>query len=90
MQNIDKEPLFCTRFAKQKVCPILYFRDVKPFLKQILVFACLHYKSFENTVGRGDIARLVTGNSPFPTVFCNHLENFMPFLSNLKSSFRRV
>ena len=24
MQNIDWEPSFCTQFAKQKVCPILY------------------------------------------------------------------
>ena len=28
MQNIDREPLFCSQFTKQKVCPILYFRDV--------------------------------------------------------------
>ena len=25
MQNIGREPLFCTQFAKQKVYPILYF-----------------------------------------------------------------
>ena len=25
--------------------------------KQALVFTCLHYKSFENTVGKGEIAR---------------------------------
>ena len=25
--------------------------------KQALVFTCLHYKSFENTVGKGGIAR---------------------------------
>ena len=25
MQNIDREPLFRTQFAKQKVCPTLYF-----------------------------------------------------------------
>ena len=24
MQNIDREPLFCTQFAKQKVCLIVY------------------------------------------------------------------
>ena len=28
-----------------------------PFPKQALVFACLQYKSFENTVGKGEIAR---------------------------------
>ena len=25
MQNMDREPLRCTQFAKQKVCPILFF-----------------------------------------------------------------
>ena len=30
---------------------------VKPFPKQALVFTCLQYKSFENTVGKGIIAR---------------------------------
>ena len=29
----------------------------KPFPKQALVFTCLQYKSFENTVGKGEIAR---------------------------------
>ena len=28
-----------------------------PFSKQALVFTCLQYKSFENTVGKGEIAR---------------------------------
>ena len=44
---------------------------------------CLQNKSFENTVGKGEIAR----NEQFllfPTVFSTHLENFVPFLSNLK------
>ena len=30
---------------------------VKPFPKQALVFTRLQYKSFENTVGKGEIAR---------------------------------
>ena len=34
MQNIDREPLFCTQFAKQKVCPILNFID---FYDKILI-----------------------------------------------------
>ena len=34
---------------------------------------------FENTVGKGAI-------SPFPTVFSTRLDNFLPFLSNLKLS----
>ena len=25
MQDIDREPLFCTEFAEQKVCPVLDF-----------------------------------------------------------------
>ena len=28
-----------------------------PFLKQALIFTCLQYKFFENTVGKGEIAR---------------------------------
>ena len=28
-----------------------------PFPKQALVFTCLQYKSFENTMGKGEIAR---------------------------------
>ena len=32
-------------------------RFFKPFPKQALVFTCMLYKSFENTVGEGDIAR---------------------------------
>ena len=27
-QNIDFEPLFCIQFAKQKVCPIMYFFEL--------------------------------------------------------------
>ena len=30
---------------------------IQPFPKQALVFTCLQYKSFENTVGKGEIAR---------------------------------
>ena len=30
--------------------------QVQPFLKQALVFTCLQYKSFENTVGKEEIA----------------------------------
>ena len=45
----------------------------QPFPKQALVFTCLQYKSFENTVGKGEIAR----NEQFllfPTVFSTHLD----------------
>ena len=33
------------------------FYELKPFPKQALVFTCLQYKSLENTVGKGEIAR---------------------------------
>ena len=57
---------------------------LQPFPKQALVFSGLLYKSFENTVGKGEIAR----NKQFLLfpVFSNRLENFLPFSSNLKSS----
>ena len=45
-----------------------------PFPKQALVFTCLQYKSFENTVEKGEI-------SPFPTVFSAFLKSSLPFLS---------
>ena len=35
--------------------PNLLFSELFP--KQAVVFTCLHYKSFENTVGKGEIAR---------------------------------
>ena len=47
-----------------------------------VVFMCLKYKSFEKTVGKGEIAR----NEQFPLfpVFPPCLESFLPFLTNLK------
>ena len=53
-----------------------YLQATYPFPKQALVFTCLKYKSFENTVGKGEIA--------FPTVFSTPLENLLPFSSSLK------
>ena len=55
------------------------------FPKQALIFMCLHHKSFENTVGKGKIAR----NQQFflfPQCFLaiHSLASFLPFLSNLK------
>ena len=49
--------------------------------KQALVFMCLQYKYFENTMGKGEIAI-----SPFPKVFSTQLESLLLFLSNLKLS----
>ena len=54
------------------------------FPKQALVFMCLKYKSFENTVGKGEIAR----NEQFllfPQCFYP-LGNFPSFPSNLELS----
>ena len=34
MQNIDREPLSCTKFAKQDVCQILYFSVFQRLFKQ--------------------------------------------------------
>ena len=57
---------------------------ISPFPKQALVFTCLQYKSFENTVGKGEI----THNEQFlfPHCFLPFLENFLPFSSNLNLS----
>ena len=55
--------------------------DGKPFPKQALVLTCLQYKSFENTVGKGEIA--VTSNFSFSHSVFYPLENFLPFSSNL-------
>ena len=41
---------------------------VLPFPKQALVFTCLQFKSFENTVGKGEIARHKQF-LPFPQCF---------------------
>ena len=62
--------------------PSRYF--INPLLKQALVFTFLQYKSFENTVGKGEIAR----NEQFLLlpVFSTCLENFLLFSSNLKFS----
>ena len=45
---------------------------------------CLQYNSFENTVGKAEIARHKQFLL-FP-LFSTHLENVLPFLSNLKVS----
>ena len=66
----------------------LLFRVAKSWdcLVKHLLYKCLLYKSLENTVGKGEIARkeklLLC-----PAVFSTHLQRFLPFLSNLKLSF---
>ena len=44
------------------------------------------YKSFENTVRKGEIARNEQFHLYPPTVFFNDLENSLPFSSHLKLS----
>ena len=56
-----------------------------PFPNKPWFFTCLQYKCFENTMGKGEIAR----NEQFllfPTVFPTLLENFLSLSSNLKMS----
>ena len=57
------------------------------FTNRHLVFTCLQYKSFESTIGKGEIA-LNKQFLLFPQFFsiANLLENFLPFSSNLKLS----
>ena len=45
---------------------------------------CLQYKSFENTGKRRNCS--LQAISTFPMVFSTHLENFLPFSSNMKCS----
>ena len=50
----------------------------EPFAKQALVFICLKYKSFENTVGKGEIAH----NEQFllvPLCFLSFCKTFIHF-----------
>ena len=59
----------------------MHFNPSPP--KKTLVFICLQYNSFENPVGKGEIAC----NEQFllfPTVFSTLSENFPPFSTNLK------
>ena len=56
------------------------------FPKQALVFTCLHFKSFENTVGKGEIARNECFLLFLPTVFSTVVENILPFSWNIKLS----
>ena len=54
--------------------------------KQALVFTCLQYMSFENTVEKGEIARYEQFFPLSPTMFSAHPENFPPFSSNFSLS----
>ena len=64
---------------------LVHFFSIDFFSKQFLVFMCLQYKSFKNTVGKGEIAHYEQFLL-FPQAFSICLENFLPFSSNLKLS----
>ena len=82
MQNIDREPLFCTQFAKQKVCPIVYiivFLEMfnpfqnKPWFLRVCSTNLLKTKSEKEKL-------LVMSNFSFLPYY------FLPFSSNMKLS----
>ena len=61
------------------------YNRLKAFPKQALVFTCLQYKSFENNVGKAEIAN----NEQFllfPQYFLQFSEKFLPFSLSLKLS----
>ena len=60
-----------------------FYATLFAFPKEALVFTCLQYKYFENTVEKGEI----DGNDqflPFPTVFSILSENLLPFSLSYK------
>ena len=80
--------LYC-RHIKNRSCfrkgQKVFFHLILTLPKQALVFTCLQYKSFENTAGKGEIAR----NQQFllfPLCFLPIWMDFLPFSSNLKFS----
>ena len=67
-------------FSHECILHQRYILPCYPFPKQALVFTCLQYKSFQNTVGKGEIAR----NEQFlifPLCFSNCFETFLLFSS---------
>ena len=50
--DVQKSWMFC-KWTSGK----MLVQSFNPFPKQALVFTCLQYKSFENTAGKGEIAR---------------------------------
>ena len=74
----------CFQGASKGVVVWKWIKLKKPFPKKALVFICPLYKSFENTMGKGEIACkeqfLLFSQCVLPG-----FENFLPFASNLKS-----
>ena len=72
-------------YGQYELFPIPMYTDTLQFPKQALVFTCLLYKSFENNVGKREIAR--NEQFPvFPKCFLTRLENVLPFRSKWKLS----
>ena len=65
------------QFAEDSI--YIYNHHINPFPNKPLFLRLLQYKSFENTMGKVEIA-------PFPTAFSIILENFSPFSLNSKLS----
>ena len=62
----QRPPVLKSATLLTELCSPAYNND-STLSQQALVFTCLQYKSFENTVGKRAI-------SPFPTVFSTHLD----------------
>ena len=45
------------QYSNNNVCKTVQLAIIKPFPEPALVFTCLQYKRFENTMGKGEIAR---------------------------------
>ena len=61
----------------------LVLMHVQYVIDRLRVFTCLQYKSFENNMAKGEIAR----NEQFllfPQCFLPPLDDFLPFSSNIK------
>ena len=74
-------------YSKKHNTRVLQATNSQPYPKQALVFMCLHYKSSENTVRKGEIARREQFLL-FPQCFLPIWRtNFLRFSSNLKLLF---
>ena len=54
--NLGQSKILSSGTGLMHLRNVLYQANT-PFTKQALVFTCLQYKSFENTVEKGEIAR---------------------------------
>ena len=54
-----KQTFILNPYFQEKITYLNYYKSIHclTFPKQALIFVCLLYKSFENTVGKGKIAR---------------------------------